>query len=132
MHSCCASGPATNFAFGELTSPGAPRARRTSGGDGPDGYEALLAAGSPDPVEADVDLSDGLALRVTEIAAASPFGAFAYLGGRRELWFQHAILGDDLDVVELEAAIGTVSAVADAWDDRLAGEFGGLRYADLG
>jgi hypothetical protein len=84
------------------------------------------------PVLSDVDLSDGLALRVAEIAAESPFGAFAYLGGRRELWFQHAILGDDLDVVELEAAIGTVSGVADGWDDRLAGEFGGLRYADLG
>jgi hypothetical protein len=84
------------------------------------------------PVLSDVDLSDGLALRVAEIEAESPFGAFAYLGGRRELWFQHAILGDDLDVVELEAAIGTVSAVADDWDDRLAGEFGGLRYADLG
>jgi hypothetical protein len=84
------------------------------------------------PVLSDVDLSDGLALRVAEIAADSPFGAFAYLGGRRELWFQHAILGDDLDIVELEAAIGIVSAVADDWDDRLAEEFGGLRYADLG
>jgi hypothetical protein len=84
------------------------------------------------PVLSNVDLSDGLALRVAEIGAGSPFGAFAYLGGRRELWFQHAILGDDLDTVELEAAIGTVSAIADDWDDRLAGEFGGLRYADLG
>jgi hypothetical protein len=84
------------------------------------------------PVLSDVDLSDGLALRVAEIGAESPFGAFAYLGGRRELWFQHAILGDDLDIAELEAAIGTVSAVADDWDERLAEAFGGLRYADLG
>ncbi len=61
-----------------------------------------------------------------------PFGAFAHLGGRRELWFQHAILGDDLDEVELDAAIDTVAEVADGWDDRLAEEFGGLRYADLG
>jgi hypothetical protein len=84
------------------------------------------------PVLSDIDLSDGLAIRVAAIAAESPFGAFAHLGGRRELWFQHAILGDDLDVVELEAAIGIVSEVADGWDDRLAAEFGGLRYADLG
>ena len=27
---------------------------------------------------------------------------------------------------------GIVSEVADGWDDRLASEFGGLRYADLG
>ena len=84
------------------------------------------------PVLSDIDLSDGLALRVAEIAAETPFGAFAHLGGRRELWFQHAILGDDLDIVELEEAIDIVSGIADGWDDRLAGEFGGLRYADLG
>jgi hypothetical protein len=84
------------------------------------------------PVLSDVDLSDGLAVKVAEVTAQTPFGAFAYLGGRRELWFQHAILGDDLDEVELEAAIGIVAEVADGWDDRLAAEFGGLRYADLG
>jgi hypothetical protein len=66
------------------------------------------------------------------VTAETPFGAFAHLAGRRELWFQHAILGDDLDIVELEEAIGMVAAVADGWDDRLAQEFGGLRYADLG
>jgi hypothetical protein len=84
------------------------------------------------PVLSDVDLSDGLAVKVAEVTAQTPFGAFAYLGGRRELWFQHAILGDDLDVVELDSAIGIVAEVADGWDDRLAAEFGGLRYADLG
>jgi hypothetical protein len=84
------------------------------------------------PVLSDVDLSDGLALKVAEVTAETPFGAFAHLAGRRELWFQHAILGDDLDIVELEEAIGMVAAVADGWDDRLAQEFGGLRYADLG
>ena len=79
-----------------------------------------------------VDLSDGLAVKVVELTAQTPFGAFAHLDGRRELWFQHAILGDDLDRVELEAAIGIVADIADGWDDRLAEEFGGLRYADLG
>jgi T3SS (YopN, CesT) and YbjN peptide-binding chaperone 1 len=84
------------------------------------------------PVLSDVDLSDGLALRVAELTGDTPFGAFAHLIGRRELWFQHSILGDDLDGEELEAAIDAVAAVADGWDDRLAEEFGGLRYADLG
>ena len=84
------------------------------------------------PVLSDVDLSDGLAVKVVELTAQTPFGAFAHLDGRRELWFQHAILGDDLDRVELEAAIGIVADIADGWDDRLAEEFGGLRYADLG
>jgi hypothetical protein len=83
------------------------------------------------PVLSDLDLTDGLALRVAEVTAGSPFGAFTHLSGRRELWFQHAILGDDLDQVELEAAIGIVASTADGWDDRLAEEFGGLRYADL-
>jgi hypothetical protein len=90
------------------------------------------AVRSSAPVLSDIDLSDGLAVRVAELTAQTPFGAFAHLGGRRELWFQHGILGDDLDVVELEAAIGIVAGVADGWDDRLAEEFGGLRYADLG
>jgi hypothetical protein len=90
------------------------------------------AVRSSAPVLSDVDLTDGLAIKVAEVAAQSPFGAFAYLGDRRELWFQHAILGDDLDEVELEAAIAIVADVADGWDDRLAAEFGGLRYADLG
>ena len=49
------------------------------------------------PVLSDIDLSDGLAVKVAEVTAETPFGAFAYLAGRRELWFQHAILGDDLD-----------------------------------
>jgi len=48
------------------------------------------------------------------------------------VWLQHAILGDDLDRVELETAIDAVAETADGCDDALAGEFGGLRYADLG
>jgi hypothetical protein len=48
------------------------------------------------------------------------------------VWLQHAILGDDLDPVELETAIDAVAGLADGCDDALAEEFGGLRYADLG
>ncbi|HEY3766194.1 MAG TPA: hypothetical protein VGL44_13640 [Gaiellales bacterium] len=84
------------------------------------------------PVLSDIDLSDELAVKVADLTAGSRFGAFMHLADRRELWFQHAILGDDLDEIELEAAISVVAGIADDWDDRLAAEFGGLRYADLG
>jgi hypothetical protein len=84
------------------------------------------------PVLSDIDLGDGLAIRVAGLTAETRFGAFTHLPERRELWFQHAILGDDLDEVELDAAIDIVADTADGWDDRLAAEFGGKRYADLG
>jgi hypothetical protein len=84
------------------------------------------------PVLSQVALSDELALRLLALAAEQPFGAFAHLAAREEVWLQHAILGDDLDPVELETAIDAVAQVADGCDDALAQEFGGLRYADLG
>jgi hypothetical protein len=84
------------------------------------------------PVLSQVAMSDGLALRLLAQAAERPFGAFAHVAARDEVWLQHGILGDDLDAVELETAIDTVAAIADGCDDALASEFGGLRYADLG
>lgn len=84
------------------------------------------------PVLSDVDLTDGLALRTAGLTAEARFGAFMHLPERRELWFQHAILGDDLDEAELDAAIAAVAETADGCDDTLAAEFGGKRYADLG
>ena len=84
------------------------------------------------PVLSDVDLTDELALRLLELSDASPFGAYSYLPSRREAWFEHVILGDDLDQVELETAIDIVATTADGEDDELAERFGGRRYADLG
>jgi hypothetical protein len=84
------------------------------------------------PVVSQIAMSDELALRLLELADEQPFGAFAHLAARDEVWLQHAILGDDLDSVELAAAIDAVAAVADGCDDALARDFGGLRYADLG
>jgi hypothetical protein len=84
------------------------------------------------PVLSQIAMSDALALRLLALAAEQPFGAFAHVAARDEVWLQHGILGDDLDAVELETAIDTVSAIADGCDDALAAEFGGLRYADLG
>jgi len=79
-----------------------------------------------------VEMSDELALRMLALAGEQPFGAFAHVAARNEVWLQHAILGDDLDHVELATAIDAVAAMADGCDDALAAEFGGLRYADLG
>ncbi|HYX87173.1 MAG TPA: hypothetical protein VE777_19565 [Gaiellales bacterium] len=83
------------------------------------------------PVLSRVELTDALATRLLELSAGTDFGGFAHVGARAEVWFQHAILGDDLDRVELETAIDAVASVADGCDDDLAREFGGLRYADL-
>ena len=84
------------------------------------------------PVLSQVTMSDELALRLLALADEQPFGAFAHVAARDEVWLQHAILGDDLDPVELATAIDAVAAIADGCDDDLAREFGGLRYADLG
>jgi hypothetical protein len=83
------------------------------------------------PVLSRVELGDALALRVLEIADGSPLGRFSYLDARKELWFEHSLLGDALDPDELELAVGTIARVADGEDDALAAAFGGLRYADL-
>jgi hypothetical protein len=83
------------------------------------------------PVLSDVELTDGLALRALELAAGAAFGRFSYLPERRELWFEHTLLGDALDPDELRLAVSTVARVADGEDDALAGAFGGKRYADL-
>jgi hypothetical protein len=84
------------------------------------------------PVLSQIAMKDELALRLLELGRKQPFGAFAHVAARDEVWLQHAILGDDLDRVELETAIDAVAAIADGCDDALADEFGGLRYADLG
>jgi hypothetical protein len=84
------------------------------------------------PVLVDVDLTDQLALEACAIAAEGPVGRFAYTPQRRELWFEHAILGDDLQEVELQHAVRVVAETADAVDERLAATHGGRRYSDQG
>lgn len=84
------------------------------------------------PVLSQVDLTDALAVRALEIAASASFGRFSYLPERRELWFEHTLLGDALDPDELRLGTSTVARIADGEDDALASEFGGRRYADLG
>ena len=79
----------------------------------------------------DVDLGDELALELLRLASERPFGAYSYVPSRREVWFEHVILGDDLDRIELESAIEVVADTADGHDDQLAQRFGGRRYADL-
>jgi hypothetical protein len=93
--------------------------------------EDSTAVRASSPVLSDVELSDELALELLRLASERPFGSYSYVPSRREVWFQHAILGDDLDRVELESAIEVVADTADGEDDALAQRFGGRRYADL-
>ncbi len=83
------------------------------------------------PVLIDVDLTDQLALDACAIAAEGPVGRFSYTPERRELWFEHAILGDDLQESELLHAVSTVAETADAVDERLAATHGGRRYVEM-
>jgi hypothetical protein len=83
------------------------------------------------PVLSRVELTPELALRALAIADGSPLGRFSHLAERRELWFEHTLLGDALDPDELHLAVETVARVADGEDEALAAAFGGLRYADL-
>lgn len=83
------------------------------------------------PVLTGVESSDGLALDVHEVALRSPLGRFALSAEYGELWFEHAVLGDDLDPDELHSAIEVVAITADGEDDRLKEAYGGRRYADL-
>ncbi len=94
--------------------------------------ESSTAVRASSPVLSDVDLSDDLAVELLRLTESRRFGAYSYVPTRREVWFEHAILGDDLDQVELEAAIDVVAAAADGDDDLLSARFGGARYADLG
>jgi hypothetical protein len=93
--------------------------------------ETSTAVRASSPVLSDVGLDRRLAERLMGLSGAGPFGSFLYLPSRREVWFQHVILGDDLDAIEFEAAIEVVAQTADGCDDELAAEFGGKRYADL-
>jgi len=94
--------------------------------------EDSTAVRASSPVLSDIDLGDELALELLRHSAERPFGCYSYQPGRREVWFEHVILGDDLDRVELESAIEVVADTADGQDDMLAERFGGRRYADLG
>ena len=93
--------------------------------------EESTAVRASSPVLSDVDLGDELALELLRLASERPFGAYSYVPSRREVWFEHVILGDDLDRIELESAIEVVADTADGHDDQLAQRFGGRRYADL-
>ncbi len=83
------------------------------------------------PVLSSVALDDALALDAYRAMAARPLARLAWVEARSELWAEHAVLGDDLDPRELEAAIDAVAELADGEDDRLQAAHGGRRYADL-
>jgi hypothetical protein len=77
------------------------------------------SSASPRRCSLGVRARDELAVEAGRLMAVHPVGRLSWSEPTRELWLEHAILGDDLDARELEAAIDAVAALADAEDDRL-------------
>jgi hypothetical protein len=55
--------------------------------------ESSTAVRASSPVLSDVDLSDELAVELMRLSGQRTFGAYSYVPSRREVWFDHAILG---------------------------------------
>lgn len=49
-------------------------------------------------------------------------------GGKLDLMFGHALLGEYLDPEELSSALSAVAITADAIDDEIKAQFGGVRF----
>jgi hypothetical protein len=60
------------------------------------------------------------------------FGAFAYHPDGNVILFAHSMLGgEEMDEKELLATVTDVALIADAYDDRIAARYGGMRMQDL-
>jgi hypothetical protein len=58
------------------------------------------------------------------------FGKFSYYADASVIAVEYELLGDYLDAPELYAGIDAVAALADQWEEKLQGDFGGeLRQA---
>jgi T3SS (YopN, CesT) and YbjN peptide-binding chaperone 1 len=57
------------------------------------------------------------------------FGAFA-LDPDNDIIFAHTIIGDTLDMEELDSSVEAVARCADKYDDEIVARFGGLRAGD--
>ena len=58
------------------------------------------------------------------------FGAFALDVEAGAIWFNHNLLGGDLEGPELEAALHAVAQTADRFDDEIKERFGGRLYIE--
>lgn len=89
-----------------------------------------------------VRLLAAVALQVTEISPELTrflieennkllFGKFSLDAKAKAVWYEHALLGDSLDVEELYTAIGTIVTTADQYDEQVCKLSGGKRVADV-
>lgn len=58
------------------------------------------------------------------------FGKFSLDMQAKAVWYEHALLGDFLDVEELYTALGAIVTTADQYDEQVCKLSGGKRVAD--
>lgn len=68
---------------------------------------------------------------LNDLNAKIIFGKFIMVEEHRLVLFQEALLGDKMDVEELEIAVATVATIADKYDDEIIERFGGFRFLDV-
>ena len=79
-----------------------------------------------------IQVDGKLALELLELNTHVRFGAFAYDSAQDAILFVHSILGGHtLDTDELTATLRDVALIADEYDDKLVGKYGGQRMLDL-
>jgi hypothetical protein len=79
-----------------------------------------------------LEMSTELALELMQLNGHLRFGAFAYDPVGPMILFIHSILGGDtLDPDELLATVSDVALIADEYDDKIVGKYGGSTMRDL-
>ncbi len=78
-----------------------------------------------------VTVSPELGLFLARMNFGLMFGRFALDVEHQSIWFDETLIGERFREEELRFAVQTVSATADAWDDRLQQMFGGTTYQQV-
>ena len=76
----------------------------------------------------DVEVDEELLLGLLELNHTLPFGAFSLVGD--DIYFSHSLFGRTLERSNLLGAIAAVANIADEYDDRIVGKYGGQRALD--
>jgi len=59
------------------------------------------------------------------------FGKFSLNPSDQSVWYEHALLGDYLDLEELFVAVATIAITADKYDEEVCAMTGGKRLIDM-
>jgi len=78
------------------------------------------------PVLTEVDRSEQLFVRLSELTHRMPIGRLYYTG--ETVWASVPVFGRDFQATHLMLAVQVMTGLADELDDRLHGEFGGKRF----